>query len=144
MYTSVTDRAIKDEILGLFTRESQLRVVVATVAFGLGVDCPDVREMVHVGAPDDIESYIQETGRAGRDGSLSLVTLLKQKAKHTRCSEMINYLANNTLCCRDFLFKDFEAYEHSNLGSKCVCCDVCAKLCKCGSCSSKLQSFVMC
>ena len=67
---------IKGQIISSFTSESPLRIVCATVAFGMGLDCTDVCQVIHVGAPDDVESYIQETGRGGRDGNLSLATLL--------------------------------------------------------------------
>ena len=64
MFTSVTDPTHKSEIIRLFKGDphGNLRIVVSTVAFGMGVDCPNIGQVVHVGLPDDVGSYIQETG----------------------------------------------------------------------------------
>ena len=83
MYHSCTDSVLKETISDLFSKKSHLRIVVATVAFGMGIDCPDVRQVIH-GPPEDLESYIQETGRAGLDGNQSLAVLLIPKGlRHT-------------------------------------------------------------
>ena len=67
---------MKDEILKqLCCREGIVHVVFATVAIGMGVDIPDIRQVIHIGPPCSMKAYFQETGRAGRDGNRSSAIL---------------------------------------------------------------------
>ena len=88
-------------ILRMFTKQSCLRVVIATLAFGMGVDCPDVGQVINVGPPSDLESYVQETGRAGHDGNPALALLLND-LKFSRIT-MNAFIRNEKTCRRDFL-----------------------------------------
>ena len=143
MFTSVTDPSHKDYIIQAFTNESHLRIVIATIAFGMGLDCPNIRQVIHVDMPDDIESYVQHTGRAGRDGQPSLAVLLRTKGGGRFTDEnMKEYGANESVCRRDLLFADMDEYHHIDMGTPCLCCDVCMKSCTCGLCIEKHRLFV--
>lgn len=69
-------------------KKGDLRVVVCTNAFGMGIDKPDVRFVVHMDLPDSPEAYFQEAGRAGRDGKKSYAVLLWGPADERRLRQL--------------------------------------------------------
>ena len=146
MFFKGTADDVKNAIVSNFTNESSLRIVISTVAFGMGINCPDVHLIIHFGCPEDVEMYVQEVGRAGRDNSESFAVLLHSPKLLRNCSDqMKEYVRNTTTCRRNKLFADFENYSHSEVNDGCKCCDICMKKCKCGKCldnMSQQYSFI--
>jgi len=74
-YHAGMSAAERDAVQGRFMND-ELPVIVATVAFGMGVDKPNVRTVIHAGVPASIPAYVQEAGRVGRDGEPAFSTVL--------------------------------------------------------------------
>ncbi len=80
--------SVKDERQNAWQND-EVRVIVATNAFGMGIDKPDVRLVIHYDCPDSLEAYFQEAGRAGRDGNKSYAVLLYNNSDSRKLEKRI-------------------------------------------------------
>lgn len=103
-YHAGLEPSVRDERQKLW-HDNKKRVIVATNAFGMGIDKPDVRVVAHIDSPDSIEAYFQEAGRAGRDGTKSYAVLLWNNGDPAKLKKRIN---------SNFPPKEFisDVYEH--------------------------------
>ena len=139
-YHAGLPNALRAEHLRRFLREEGV-IIVATIAFGMGIDKPDVRFVAHLSLPKSIEAYYQETGRAGRDGEpanawmaygLQDVITLRQMMQDTDANEQYKRVSHAKLeamlglcelstCRRQALL----AYFDEALEQPCGNCDTC-------------------
>jgi ATP-dependent DNA helicase RecQ len=138
-YHAGLDDATRHENQDLFLNE-EIEIVVATVAFGMGIDRSDVRFVVHAGAPQSLEHYQQESGRAGRDGLEAECVLVYSAADFLKWRVMLE--RNGELSDeRRALLRDIERYaarvgcrhrhivgyfgQHYERDDRCGACDYC-------------------
>ncbi|KTD69784.1 ATP-dependent DNA helicase [Legionella santicrucis] len=148
----------RKEVQTLF-RYDRIDIVVATIAFGMGIDKPNVRFVVHYDLPKNIEAYYQETGRAGRDGLPAQTLLLYDAADSARLRSWIvnnpldeqRYVETNKLnhmlafaeashCRRQILLRYFDESSET----KCEYCDVCDNPPITADATEDAQKFLSC
>jgi superfamily II DNA helicase RecQ len=105
---------------------------VASIAFGMGVDCKGVHRTIHFGPSKNIEAFVQETGRAGRDGVQSLSYLLYHGLLLTHLCQDIKEYVKLKDCRTRCLLKHFAYDETTTPVISHLCSDNCAQACKCG------------
>ena len=130
MYHAGTPESVKHHILSTLTKENgHIRALVCTVAFAMGIDCQYITRVVHFGGSKCIESYVQECGRAGRRGEVSLCILLYNGILLQHSDDDIkNYAASKT-CRRVEMRHSFPEAKTCDTVLGCHCCDKCATDC---------------
>jgi Superfamily II DNA helicase len=101
------DNAVKD-LRQKKWQSGEYRVIVATNAFGMGIDKPDVRLVVHIDLPDSPEAYFQEAGRAGRDGKKAYAVVLYSSHDKTILTKRIA----DTFPPKDYIYKVYEDLQY--------------------------------
>ena len=144
MYHSRIHDLNKEEILkATGDKEGSICVLIATIAYGMGIDCKDVTTVILYGLSYNVETYLQERGRAGRSSQnqcKSVILYSNNMTKH--CHETrVDYVKEKSKCRRKMLLEKFDV-DTSKLPSHEYphqCCDVCQKDCKCDdhTCSSE-------
>ena len=125
--------SVKNHVLDQFGGNSKsLRILIATIAYGMGVNCKGVTRVIHFGPSKSIEAYMQESGRCGRNGEQSDALLLYNGINVKAAdSDMKNYI-NATTCRRKLLMKHFGVKtSRSESPTGHMCCDICAESCRC-------------
>ena len=123
-----------NKVLNVFqvpSEDGHIRVLISTIAFGMGIDCKQISRIVHFEPSKNIECYMQESGRAGRDGCKSKCILLFNGLLSTHCAQdMKEFLHSDKMCRRELPMKAF-GYPHTP-SNRHSCCDNCAIACECG------------
>lgn len=133
MLHALSSKSNKEVILQEMGQDTGcIRVLICTIAFGMSVNCKGVQRIIHLGPSKSVEAYIQESGRAGRDGSQSKALLLYQSLMLLHGEkDMKDYVKGKYTCRRAFLMGHFDGkggkFQTSSSQSDFVCCDLCSR-----------------
>eukprot|EP00794_Sanderia_malayensis_P012436 gene12436-13721_t len=133
MFHAGTPESVKSHIIKeMGNAESFLRVLICTIAFGMGVNCRAFHRSIHLGPPKSVEALLQETGRLGRDGKSATSYVLYNGILSARCNTKVKELLHQELCRRREIGKNFSSFSSLEAPKQCMCCDNCAMQCDCG------------
>eukprot|EP00794_Sanderia_malayensis_P001046 gene1046-372_t len=141
MFHAATPQSVKLHIIDQMTKaKSCLRLLICTVAFGMGVDCQDVHDVIHFGPSKNIELYLQESGRVGRDGLPSTSVILCNSLLSIKCDAAMRLYLRTNQCRRRQISANFDKFYFPNSLTGCKCCDICSHKCTCesGNCTEWL------
>ncbi|XP_060558433.1 uncharacterized protein LOC132718729 [Ruditapes philippinarum] len=164
MFHSACDDLTKDRILTEFKKDdSKIRIIVSTVAFGMGISIPDVDIVIHWGAPKNALSYWQEVGRAGRNGQLSLavVKAYPRSLMKNITEESMRKIVGSDVCSRKQILKNLltDGMDENDIPQaqlcaenncdicdcqKCMCCRICWTECVCNGKMDYTNRFLYC
>ena len=139
-HAKITDEE-KSLLMKSFTNEKNgvCRVLFCTIAFGMGINIPNISRVIHNGPSESIETYVQESGRGGRNGEQCEVVLytFTGSTKGHVSQGMKDYCRNDKTCRQMLLLTPFSGMAFKNQPKpEHLCCDVCSRKCLC-ACNCK-------
>lgn len=140
MFHSENTAAVKDRIIGEFPKcDSKVRCLISTIAFGMGVQIPDVRLVIHFGAPDNLLNYQQEMGRCARDGESGIALLMAypMSISKSQCEENVRKMVReaDSTCVRQVVLDNLCLAGMNTKLNECIPCTGCTKeVCECDVC----------
>ena len=131
-HANTLDKHKKRVMTQLLKVNGVCRVVIETTALGMGINIPNVRYVIHYGPPREVDDFMQEIGRGGRDGKEATSLRYYNGMQLRKCEKSMKVYGKSTsVCLRQIILNQFEETNVPNQGTH-KCCMVCHQLCKCG------------